>query len=119
MAWHTVGTYHSAISAFLEPHCHQKASNNPIISKLVHHFLLAVPPSHKCFDPWDVRCFLYLLYIWISASSLTNFTVPWKMATLLVVITVRFCSDLTLLHIDNQYLFLQHHTAIFVPAPLW
>ena len=26
------------------------------------------------------------------------------------------CSDLTLLSIDTQHLFLQHHTAVFVPA---
>ena len=38
LAWHTVSSNHS-ISAFLEHH-HNKASNHPIISKLVHDFYL-------------------------------------------------------------------------------
>ena len=33
LAWCTIGVFHSAISAFLEPHHFHKASNNPIISK--------------------------------------------------------------------------------------
>ena len=37
LGWCTFAIYHSAISAFLEPH-HHKASNHPIISKLMHHF---------------------------------------------------------------------------------
>ena len=45
LAWHTIGIYHSAISAFLEPHCIHKASNHPVISKLMHHFYLQHPPS--------------------------------------------------------------------------
>ena len=39
-AWHTIGIYHSAISVFLEPYCIHKASNHPVISKLMHHFYL-------------------------------------------------------------------------------
>ena len=38
LAWHTIGIYHSAISAFLEPHHLHKASNHPVISKLMHNF---------------------------------------------------------------------------------
>ena len=49
LAWHTVGIYHSAISAFLDPHHIHKASNHPVISKLMHHFYLQHPPSHKWF----------------------------------------------------------------------
>ena len=48
LPWHTVGNYHSAISAFLEPYHHHKASNHPFISKLMHHFYLQHPPYH-CF----------------------------------------------------------------------
>ena len=48
LAWHTIGIYHSAISAFfLEPHWLHKASNHPVILKLMHHFYLH-PPSIKC-----------------------------------------------------------------------
>ena len=36
-------------------------------------------------------------------------------ATLLALVTVKHCSDLTLLCMDNQQLFLQCHTAIFIP----
>ena len=45
LAWHTIGIYRSAISAFLEPHRIHKASNHPVISKLMHHFYLQRPPS--------------------------------------------------------------------------
>ena len=35
---------------------------------------------------------------------------------LLGLFTAKHCSDLTMLHIDNQDLFLQYHSANFVPA---
>ena len=40
LAWHMIGIYHSAISAFLECHHLHKASNHPGISQLMHHFYL-------------------------------------------------------------------------------
>ena len=49
------------------------------------------------------------------ASSLTVFKLAWKTATLMALVTVKHCSDLTLLCIDNQHLFLQLHAAIFIP----
>ena len=107
--------YHSAISAFLEPHISHKASNHPGISKLLHHFYLQHPPSHKCFDPWNVEHFLSLLESWAPASSLTTSRLAWKTSTLLALVTVKCCSDLTLLCIDNEHPFLQHHAAIFFP----
>ena len=115
LAWHTIGIYHSALSAFLEPHCILKASNHPVILKLMHHFYLQSPPSHKWFDPWDVEHLLSLLESWAPASSLTTFKLAWKTATPLALVTAKHCSDLTLLCVDNQHLFLQHHAAIFVP----
>ena len=39
----------------------------------------------------------------------------WKTATLLALVTAKHCSDLTLLCVDNQHLFLQRNAAIFVP----
>ena len=119
LAWHTIGIYHSAISAFLEPHCIHKASNHPVISKVMHHFCLQHPPSHKRFDPWDVEHLLSLLESWAPASSLTAFKLAWKTATLLALDTAKCCSDLTLLCVDNQYLFLQHSAAIFVTLSGW
>ena len=115
LACHTIGIYYSAISAFLEPHLIRKASNHPVILKLMHHFYLQQPPSHKQFDPWDVECLLSLLESWAPASSLTAFKLAWKTATLLALVTAKCCSDLTLLCVDNQHLFLQHHAAIFIP----
>ena len=56
LAWHTIGIYHPAISTFLEPHHCHKASNHPVISKLMQHFYLQYTPSHRCFDSWDVEC---------------------------------------------------------------
>ena len=38
LVWHANGIYHSAISAFLEPDHHHKASSYSIISKLMCHF---------------------------------------------------------------------------------
>ena len=105
LAWHTIGIYHSAISAFLEPHCIHKASNHPVISKLMHHFYLQHHPSHKWFDPWDVEHLLSLLESWAPMSSLTTFKLAWKTATLLALVTAKHCSDLTLLCVDNQHFF--------------
>ena len=99
LAWHTIGIYRSAISAFLEPHRIHKASNHPVISKLMHHFYLQHPPSHKWFDPWDVEHLLSLLESWAPASSLTTFKLAWKTATLLALVTAKRCSDLTFLYL--------------------
>ena len=116
LAWHTIGIYCSAISAFLEPCWIHKAPNHPVISKLMHHFYLQHLPSHKWFDPWDVECLLSLLESWAPASSLTTFKLAWKAATLLALVTAKRCSDLTLLCVDSQHLFLQHNAAIFIPT---
>ena len=78
-------------------------------------FYLKHAPSCKHFDPWDVECLLYLLGSWVPTSSLTTFKLAWKTATLLTPVTAKHCSDITLLWIDNQHLFLQHHAAIFIP----
>ena len=85
----------------MEPHHLHNASNHPVISKLMHHFYLQHPPSHKNFDPWDVEHLLSLLESWAPTSSLTTFKLAWKTATLLALVTVEPCSDLTLLFIDN------------------
>ena len=79
------------------------------------HFYLQHPPSRKQFDPWDVEHLLSLLESWAPASSLTAFKLAWKTATLLALVTAKHCSDLTLLCVDNQHLFLQCNAAIFIP----
>ena len=91
LAWHTIGIYHSVISAFLETHHLHKASNHPVISKLMCHFYLQHPPSGKRFDPWNVEHLLSLLESWAPASSLTTFKLAWKIATLLAFVTVLPC----------------------------
>ena len=113
LAWHKIGIYLSAISAFLEPYHLHKVSNHPVISKLMHHFYLQHPPSCKHFDPWDVECLSSLLESLAPVSFLTTFQLAWKTDNLLVVVTVKCCSDVILLCIDNQHLFLLHHAAIF------
>ena len=80
----------------------------------MHHFYLQHPHSHKHFDLWDFEHVLSLLESWALGSSLTTFKLAWKTATLLALGTVKCCSNLNLLCIDNQHLFLQHHTAIFI-----
>ena len=113
LAWCTIGIYRSAISAFLQPHHIYKASNHPVILKLMHYFYLQHPPSHKWFDPWDVDHLLSLLESFLLL--LTALKLAWKTATLLALVTAKNCSGLTLLCVDNQYLFLQHNAAIFIP----
>ena len=83
-----------------------RASNHPVISKLMHHFYLQCPPSHKWFDPWDVECLLFLFASWELTSSFTTFKLAWKTATLLALVTAKHCSDFTLLCVDNQHLIL-------------
>ena len=48
-------------------------------------------------------------------SSHTTFKLAWKTATPLELVTAKHCSDLTLLCIDNQHLFLQCNAAILIP----
>ena len=115
LAWHTIGIYCPAISAFLEPHGLHKASDHPVISKLMHHFYLQHPPSCKWFDPWDVKDLLSLLESRAPASSPTTFKLAWKTSTILALVTAKHCSDLTLLCIDNQPLYLQNNDVIFIP----
>ena len=115
LAWRTIGIYRSAISAFLEPHIIHKASSHPDILKLMCYFYLQHPPSCKQFDPWDVEHLLSLLESWAPTFSLTTFKLAWKTATLLALVTAKHCSDLTLLCVDNQTLFLQCNAAILVP----
>ena len=80
----------------------------------MHHFYLQHPPSHKCFDPWDVGCLLSLLESWALASYPTTFKLAWKAATLLALVTTKNFYDVTLFCIDNQHFFLQHHAALFI-----
>ena len=56
-----------------------------------------------------------MLESWALAFSLTTFNLACKTVTLLVLVTAKSCSNLTLLCIDSQHLFLQHHAAIFIP----
>ena len=50
-----------------------------------------------------------------SGLFLSNFKLTCKTATPSALVTAKY-SDLTLLCIDNQYLFLQYHAAIFISA---
>ena len=58
---------------------------------------------------------LSLLEGWALASSVITFKLAWKTATVLALVTAKHYSDLTLLCIDKQHLFLQHKVAIFIP----
>ena len=78
-------------------------------------FYLQHPPSCKWFDPKDVKCLLSPLGSGANVSSLTNFKLARQTATLLALLTAKHCSNLTLLCINNQILFLQC-PAIFVPT---
>ena len=45
LVWYTVGIYYSVISAFIEPHCHHKASVHLSISTLINHFSTCNTPT--------------------------------------------------------------------------
>ena len=62
----------------------------------MYHFYIQCPPSHWCFDPWDVEHLLSLLESWAPASSLTTFKLAWKTAILFALVTAKHCSTLTL-----------------------
>ena len=79
------------------------------------HYFHTVPPSYTQFYPWDIKCFLLMLQSLAPASSLTNFKLPWIVATLVALVATKH-SDLSLLCIDNQNCFLQHCASIFIPA---
>ena len=93
-----------------------EASSHPIISKVMCYSSLQWPHTFKTFDPWGMECVLILLQIWVATFFITNCKPAWKTASLLACVTAKYCSYLTLLHTDNQYLFLQCHAAIFVPV---
>ena len=61
----------------------------------------------------NICCLCWRVWHWLLLSLLLNLL--WKTATVLALVTAKHCSDLTLLCTDNQYLFLQHHAAIFIP----
>ena len=63
-----------------------------------------------------MSCLLSLLEFWATGFALTRFKHVWKMAILLALATEKYCSDLTSLCTNYWQLFLQCHTAIFVPA---
>ena len=51
-----------------------------------------------------------------QASSLINFKIGWKTAILFTLVTAKYCPDISLLHINNQHPFLQHHVVIFMAS---
>ena len=81
----------------------------------MHHFIYSILFLVNWFDPWDVEHLLSLLEIWPPVSSLTTFKLAWQTAILLAFVTAKYCSDLALLCVDNQHLFLQHNAAIVIP----
>ena len=72
-AWHNIGIYYSVFFCLLDLHCHHRASNHPVIPKLMCHFDLQCPHSCKQFDPWYVKCLLCLSESLGLVTSLTNF----------------------------------------------
>ena len=80
----------------------------------MHYFYLQCSPSCNWFDLWNVEHLLSLLEHCAPASSFTMFKLSLKRSTHLALVMAKCGSDLSLLHIDNQHHFLQHHAAIFI-----
>ena len=70
-------------------------------------------PSCKQIYPKDLTIYYASVDSWALAFPLITFKLVWKAATLVALVTAQDGSDVILLHIDNQNLFLQHHAAIF------
>ena len=69
----------------------------------------------KGFKSWNHHYLLSLLESQAPVSSLTDFRLAWKTATLLALVMVR-CPNLTLLCIDNQHFFSLASHCYFIPA---
>ena len=53
---------------------------------------------------------------WALDSSLTNFKLAWKTIKLSILVPAKCCSNFTLLHIDNQHLYLKQNAVFFILA---
>ena len=60
------------------------------------------------------QTFIMLVKELVPASSLTYFKLAWRTATCMALVTTKCCSDLTLLCIDNHYLFPKQHPVILL-----
>ena len=60
LAWCTFSIDHPAISAFLEPHHHCKASNHPVISKVMLHLYLQETFMQTF---WPMECWMFLILV--------------------------------------------------------
>ena len=69
------------------------------------------PSSHNFLIPRMLSIYYSCLRFGHQISSLTNFNLAWKTASLLVFVTDKH-SDLSLFYIDNQHHFLLCHSAI-------
>ena len=58
--------------------------------KLMCHFYLQHPLSHKCFEPLDVEHVLSLLESWAPASSFTNVKLLGKPLLFLALVTAKY-----------------------------
>ena len=76
-----------------------------ILLSLMCHFYWQHHPSHKYFDLWNVEHSLSLEESLTLASFLKNLKLVWKTVTLSSLVMARYCSDATLLYIDNQNFF--------------
>ena len=74
----------------LEPHHHHKASNHHMIYKLMHYLYYSSP---------------------LHVNSLIH-----GMSNIILIVTAKCFSDLTLLCIDIQHFSLKHHAGIFIAA---
>ena len=61
-----------------------------------------------------MKCLLLLWENWAPASSVINYKLALKIVTFLALVNAKHCSDVPLLWIDNQYLFLQCDAAILI-----
>ena len=80
----------------------------------MHHFYLQHPPSYKHL----ILGMLSVCYLCWRVGHPLLLSLPLRLLgrlLLIALVTVKCCSDLTLLYVDNQHLFLQHHAEGFIP----
>ena len=74
LAWHTIGMYHSAISAFLVPHHLHKASNHPVTSQLMCHYIYSILLliNVLILVMWNICCLFCQVGHWLLLSLLLS-----------------------------------------------
>ena len=104
LAWYTIGIYNSATSAFWK---HIIMVRQQIVLLLLIQYITLICSTlllGNILIPGMLNDYHHCGRVGL-ASSFTILKLVWKTTTPLALVIAKHCSDLTLLHFDNQHLF--------------